>query len=223
MGSSRLESNTAGGTKVMMSAPVVVSVSMPCPTQPASTVAVNASSSVIHCSGSGRDYLFPACELPACHQLEAGLIIRPLAREDYNAGFLQLLSQLTSVGEVSPDEWESQFSAMVANQGTYYVVVVEDRGAVVGAATLVKEKKFIHSCGAVGRVEDVVVSDQYRGRQLGKLLVNTVTRLAVSTGCYKVTLNCNDRMVPSTPGWATQQSRAMQTTSASGCRSGSQG
>merc|ERR1712083_229121 len=171
MGSSRLESNTAGGTKVMMSAPVVVSVSMTCPTQPASTVAVNASSSVIHCSGSGRDYLFPACELPACHQLEAGLIIRPLAREDYNAGFLQLLSQLTSVGEVSPDEWESQFSAMVANQGTYYVV-------------------------AVGRVEDVVVSDQYRGRQLGKLLVNTVTRLAVSTGCYKVTLNCNDRMVP---------------------------
>ena len=52
-------------------------------------------------SGSGRDYLFPACELPACHQLEAGLIIRPLAREDYNAGFLQLLSQLTSVGEVA--------------------------------------------------------------------------------------------------------------------------
>ena len=56
----------------------------------------------------------------------------------------------------------------------------------MGAATLVREKKFIHSCGAVGRVEDVVVSDQYRGRQLGKLLVNTVTRLAVSTGCYKV-------------------------------------
>lgn len=51
-------------------------------------------------SGSGRDYLFPSSELPACQQLEAGLTIRPLAREDYNAGFLQLLSQLTSVGEV---------------------------------------------------------------------------------------------------------------------------
>ena len=28
----------------------------------------------------------------------------------------------------------------------------------VGAATLVVEKKFIHECGQVGRVEDVVVS-----------------------------------------------------------------
>jgi hypothetical protein len=29
---------------------------------------------------------------------------------------------------------------------------------VVGAATLLVEKKFIHECGQVGRVEDVVVS-----------------------------------------------------------------
>jgi hypothetical protein len=29
---------------------------------------------------------------------------------------------------------------------------------VIGAATLMVEKKFIHECGQVGRVEDVVVS-----------------------------------------------------------------
>ena len=27
---------------------------------------------------------------------------------------------------------------------------------------MVMERKFIHSCGSVGRLEDVVVSDQYR-------------------------------------------------------------
>lgn len=66
---------------------------------------------------------------------------------------------------------------------------------VVGAATLVVEDKFIHECGTVGRVEDVVVSGQLRGRQLGKLLLVVLTLLARERGCYKVTLNCNDRMV----------------------------
>merc|ERR1711910_93554 len=82
-------------------------------------------------------------------------------------------------------------------QATYFVIVLEDTalGQVVGAATLVQERKFIHSCGNVGRLEDVVVSDQYRGRQLGKLLVTTASLLAVKLGCYKVTLNCNDKMI----------------------------
>ena len=57
------------------------------------------------------------------------------------------------------------------------------------------ERKFIHSCGLVGRLEDVVVSDAYRGRQLGKLIVVIITRLAVKLGCYKITLNCNDKMI----------------------------
>merc|ERR1712218_171029 len=82
---------------------------------------------------------------------------------------------------------------------TYYVIVIEDitmpGGLVVGAATMVRERKFIHSCGSVGRLEDVVVSDQYRGKQLGKLLVATASLLAVKLGCYKVTLNCNDKMI----------------------------
>ena len=50
-----------------------------------------------------------------------------------------------------------------------------------------RERKFIHSCGSVGRVEDVVVSSAYRGKQLGKLAVNLATALAARLGCYKVT------------------------------------
>ena len=71
---------------------------------------------------------------------------------------------------------------------TYYVIVLEDtrEGRVVGVASLLLERKFIHSCGSVGRLEDVVVSSDYRGRQLGKLLVTTASTLAVKLGCYKV-------------------------------------
>lgn len=55
--------------------------------------------------------------------------------------------------------------------GDYYVTVVEDTriGEIIGAATLVLEHKFIHDCATRGRLEDVVVNDTYRGKQLGKL------------------------------------------------------
>merc|ERR1712029_802873 len=105
--------------------------------------------------------------------------------------------QLTSVGEISRDQWEQRWREMKECSGTYYVIVIEDleNKRVIGAATMVMEKKFIHSCGSVGRLEDVVVSDQYRGRQLGKLVVSVATQLAVKLGAYKVTLNCNDKMI----------------------------
>lgn len=57
------------------------------------------------------------------------------------------------------------------SQGGYYVTVIEDTriNRIIGAATLVTELKFIHNCALRARLEDVVVVDTYRGKQLGKL------------------------------------------------------
>lgn len=54
---------------------------------------------------------------------------------------------------------------------SYFVTVIEDLNLsrIAGVATLVLEQKFIHNTGVRGRIEDVVVSDEYRGKQLGKL------------------------------------------------------
>jgi len=41
----------------------------------------------------------------------------------------------------------------------------------------------------------VVVDEQYRGRQLGKLLVEAVTQLAKKRGCYKISLDCADKVM----------------------------
>merc|ERR1711913_91131 len=134
---------------------------------------------------------------PSIHEPGEGLRVRSLCLEDYDRGFLELLGQLTSVGNISREEWDARFEAMKSCKDTYYVVVIEDiaLARVIGAATLVVEKKFIHSCGLVGRLEDVVVSDVYRGKQLGKLVVATTSLLATKLGCYKITLNCNDKMI----------------------------
>lgn len=63
-----------------------------------------------------------------------------------------------------------QFACMKA-AGQYYITVIEDTriNRLIGAASLVTEFKFIHECGLRGRLEDVVVNNTYRGKQLGKL------------------------------------------------------
>lgn len=126
-----------------------------------------------------------------------GLLVRPLNISDYDRGFLELLGQLTTVGEVTREEWEDRFLNMKKCPETYLVTVIEDTttNKVIGAATLVVEQKFIHNCAKRGALEDVVVSDLYRGKQLGKLIVTVITLLANKVNCYKLSLNCKDSMI----------------------------
>lgn len=129
-----------------------------------------------------------------------GLRVRPLNTNDYDKGFVKLLNQLTEVGEVSREMFLKRFSEMKRCPNSYYVTVIEDTDSVgdsvIGAATLVVEQKFIHGCAVRGRLEDVVVSNEYRGKQLGKLIVATIFMLAKELECYKITLDCKDKMIP---------------------------
>ncbi|GBP65936.1 Probable glucosamine 6-phosphate N-acetyltransferase [Eumeta japonica] len=127
---------------------------------------------------------------------ESWMVVRPLQRSDYDKGFMQLLSQLTSVGNITRKQFDDRFTQM-KQSGGYYVTVIEDtRSAkIIGSATLTVEQKFIHNCSLRGRLEDVVVNDTYRGKQLGKLIVVTVSLLAQELGCYKMSLDCKDKLV----------------------------
>lgn len=82
--------------------------------------------------------------------------------------------------------------------GDYYVTVIEDTrvNQIIGAASLIVERKFIRGCALRARLEDVVVNNTYRGKQLGKLIVVTVTLLANHLGCYKMSLDCKDKLIP---------------------------
>merc|ERR1712066_178133 len=145
------------------------------------SVMVNASTSFIQVHDESRTEMFPSAVMAdldlsssqatfnpelTVSEPGSGLLLRSLCLEDYDRGYLTLLSQLTSVGEISREEWEARWHQMRDCNSTYYVIVLEDSalGQVVGAATLVMERKFIHSCGSVGRLEDVVVSDNYKGQ-----------------------------------------------------------
>lgn len=40
---------------------------------------------------------------------------------------------------------------------------------IVGSASLLIERKFIHNCALAGHIEDVVVRDSERGKNFGKM------------------------------------------------------
>lgn len=46
------------------------------------------------------------------------------------------------------------------------------------------------------RLEDLVVDKEYRGLKLSILLIETVKKLCQHLKCYKVTLDCNDDLMP---------------------------
>lgn len=134
----------------------------------------------------------------SAHSPGEDLLIRPLHIEDYHKGFLNVLAMLTSVGSVSEAQFLRRFAMMRQCPNSYFVTVIEDKkkGEVIGCATLQVEFKFIHDAGVRGRIEDVVVSDAYRGRHLGKLLLETLTILGREhVGCYKMSLECKDSLI----------------------------
>ncbi|KAH7405055.1 hypothetical protein KP509_15G055000 [Ceratopteris richardii] len=84
---------------------------------------------------------------------------------------------------------------MSAENSPYFVAVIEFEGRIVATGTLLIEKKFVHQCGSVGHIEDVVVDADMRGRHLGQKIVNFLTSHARRASCYKVILDCNEKNV----------------------------
>ena len=84
---------------------------------------------------------------------------RPLQSNDYNHGFISLLKQLTSVGSVSESDFQDRFNLMKNCKGTYYNTVIVDRSKsdqIIASATLIVEKKFIHSCANVSVIYSIL-------------------------------------------------------------------
>jgi len=128
---------------------------------------------------------------------EEGFITRSLNDQDFEKGFTELLSQLARLGTVTKTDFLNRFNSM-KKDGSYYIIVVEDVASekIVATGMLEIEQKFIHSCALRGRVEEVVVDHEYRGKKLGKLILGVITKLSKKLGCYKTSLECKTDNLP---------------------------
>jgi glucosamine-phosphate N-acetyltransferase len=78
--------------------------------------------------------------------LPEGYTIRPLQKSDYHAGFLDVLAVLTTVGDVSEQDFTQRFEEMQASSkgaGGYHILVILDGDdKIVGTGALIVERKL---------------------------------------------------------------------------------
>lgn len=127
---------------------------------------------------------------------ETNYIIRKLEYEDYNRGFLELLEQLTTVNAMSINkiDFNLQVKELNKNPG-HLIIVMIDKNQIIATGCIFIERKFIHTMGKVGHIEDVVVHKNYRNKGLGKEIINTLVEFARRIECYKVILDCSEENI----------------------------
>lgn len=125
-------------------------------------------------------------------ELPKGYVLEGIREEDYDHNALELLSELTTVGYVSREN----FNAFVKLQQTdmYNTIVIRNpQGKVVGISTLLIETKLIHGFSKVGHIEDVAVDSGERGNNIGLYMIRYLCNKGLSLGCYKVILDCDEK------------------------------
>ncbi|KFY86731.1 hypothetical protein V500_07434 [Pseudogymnoascus sp. VKM F-4518 (FW-2643)] len=119
--------------------------------------------------------------------------IRALEKSDFARGFLDCLRVLTTVGDITEEQWNERYDWMdTQGNGGYFLLVIEDQGRIVGTGALIVERKFIHNLGLVGHIEDIAVAKDQQGKKLGLKIIQALDFIAAKVGCYKSILDCSE-------------------------------
>jgi glucosamine-phosphate N-acetyltransferase len=123
--------------------------------------------------------------------------VRELEKNDLDSelGFLETLSNLAEVGNLSLEKAEEVLEIINA-QGSRVFVAVNDEGQIMGSVTLMLEQKFLREGKLAGHIEDVVTRKGYEGMGVASALMKKAVEIAQESGCYKLILDCHERLIP---------------------------
>ncbi|PZC90475.1 AdoMet-MTase domain containing protein [Pyrenophora tritici-repentis] len=111
--------------------------------------------------------------------LPEGYGCRPLEKKDYANGFLDVLRVLTTVGDITEEQWNKRYDWMSARNDEYFLLCITDSSnAIVGTGALIVERKFIHQLGLVGHIEDIAVAKDQQGKKLGLRIIQALDFVA---------------------------------------------
>ena len=120
--------------------------------------------------------------------------VRPIQCNDYYKNYLFLLEQLTIVEKekISYNDFEKFVNNLSHD---HIIIVIECNNKIIASGTLLIENKIIHNMGKVGHIEDIVTHENYRGKGLGRKIIEKLLKFCQQENCYKVILNCSEQNV----------------------------
>lgn len=124
------------------------------------------------------------------------LIIRDIEYQDYHNGYLNLMFEFTNY-EYKIDEIQFKYylDQMKCNGLSKILVIYSNtEKKIIGAGTIFKLSKLHNN--PVGQIEDVIISEKYRGLGLGKLMIDKLNQIGLDEfKCYKIILDCLDKNI----------------------------
>ena len=117
--------------------------------------------------------------------------IRKIEVNDYNKSYFDLLSQLSIVNS-NDITFEKFINYVNTLHDKHMIYVIEKDTCIISTITIIIEDKIIHTMGRVMHIEDVIVDKNYRGKGLGKMLLQYANSIAEKEKCYKIILNCSE-------------------------------
>lgn len=119
--------------------------------------------------------------------------IKELKKKHITKELFETLSHLSDSTKTDIKKGQKIFKQIKKNKNHFiFAAFDKESDEIVGMTTLLVEPKFIHDCGSLGHIEDVVTRLGYEGQGIGKELVKTVVKRAKKSDCYRVILNCSD-------------------------------
>jgi GNAT superfamily N-acetyltransferase len=113
-------------------------------------------------------------------------LVRPARPADADAVFA-LLTAFAISYQPRRDTFDAHYRRLLHPSGTGLLLVAEAGGAVVGYA-LAHRLLVLFANGAVYELQELMVEPAQRGRGVGRLLVEALTRRALDDGAVEVTV-----------------------------------
>lgn len=109
--------------------------------------------------------------------------------------FFETLQNLSDTLVLDQEKTQELLDKIQAQWSSIFLAISPQHG-VIGTITLLLEQKMIKWWAIAGHIEDVATRAWFTGHGVAKQLIETAIQEAKQNWCYKIILDCDERLVP---------------------------
>ena len=122
-------------------------------------------------------------------------VIQELKEDDFK-NYMKLMFEFTNYTyKISYETFCQKLNKMKTNNFNKIILLYSfDKNELIGCGTIIKLEKLHNN--PIGQIEDVIISEKYRGLGLGKKIIEELVKIGINEfKCYKIILNCLDKNI----------------------------